>query len=298
MNGYHIPVMLTEVMEGLGVASGKQYIDATIGGGGHGIEIVKRGGKLLGIDADNEAVAGTRETFRTLLPYAKETVDWILVHGNFRNLKKIAVENGFENVSGVLFDLGVSSHQLDTPDRGFSYRFLESPLDLRMDQSSGKPAYELIRDVSEEELYEIFSRFGEEERARTIAHAIVLARRVAPIRTTGDVVNIVTGAIGQGSKRTATLSRVFQALRIWVNDELRTLREGLSGSWEVLEANGRIAVISFQSLEDRIVKQEFKSVRWEIVSKKPIVASVDEVRLNRRARSAKLRIAKKNVLPI
>ncbi|MEK7588129.1 MAG: 16S rRNA (cytosine(1402)-N(4))-methyltransferase RsmH [Patescibacteria group bacterium] len=273
---YHIPVMVQEVIEGLQINPGKRYIDATIGGGGHGVEIVRRGGLLLGIDQDTEAIEEVKRIFK----------DWKIVQGNFRDIGKLAREHGFSEVDGVLFDLGVSGHQLDSASRGFSYRFGDAPLDLRLDQKKGRTAADIIARASEEELYEIFAKYGEEERAGAIAHAVVLARRVKPIATTGQLAAIV-------SESQPTLSRVFQALRIAVNDELEALREGLLGSESLLVSGGRLAVISFHSLEDRIVKEFFKRAIWKMITKRPQRASFHEVEENIRSRSAKLRVAEK-----
>jgi len=260
---YHEPVLTAHVLDLLQVAPGKKYIDGTYGGGGHTRAIRKRGGIVLGIDADPDAGA---------------------ILGNFRDIETIAQENGFEAVDGILLDLGVSSHQLDTASRGFSYRFVSSRLDLRFNQKSGETAAQLVNRVSEEELYEIFSSFGEEERARAIAHAIVRARFVKPIATVGDIVGIV-GA------QNASLSRIFQALRIAINDEFGALKEGIIGANRLLVPGGRLAVISFHSLEDRIVKRMMAGSGWSVVNRKPITARALEVYKNKRSRSAKLRVA-------
>lgn len=262
----HIPVLLNEAIQGLNVAPGKRFIDATYGGGGHAKEIERRGGEVLAMDVDSDTKA--------------------TVIGNFRNIEKIAREHGFSNVNGILFDLGVSSHQLDTEERGFSYRFTDAPLDLRLNQSKGETAAQLVNRASSEELYEIFTRFGEEELARTISHDIVRARAIAPIETTGDLVRIVGSHPG-------TLSRVFQALRIAVNDELEALKEGLLGAEKLLDKNGRLVVITFHSLEDRIVKQFMQRDQWRVITRKPIASSWGEQKENPRSRSAKLRIAEK-----
>lgn len=272
---YHEPVLLTQVLEAIQIQPGKQYIDGTVGGGGHAAEIVKRGGILLGIDTDGEAIEFAKEKLGTGVR---------LVQGNFRNIERIAKENGFDQVHGILLDLGVSSYQLDTPGRGFSYRFSDAPLDLRLDQTKGETALELIHRLSEKELYEIFARFGEEERAGTIARLIVGARGM--IKTTGDLAKIV-------GKDSGTLSRVFQALRIAVNDELKALEEGIAGAKRSLVPGGRLAIISFHSLEDRIVKREMGKAGWQLVNKKPIVPTWEEIARNKRSRSAKLRVAEK-----
>lgn len=275
MNGTHVPVLVTEVIEAFGVSPGKNYIDATVGLGGHTAEIVKRGGIVLGIDQDKEAIELVQERLRNTT----------LVHGNFRDIEKIAHENGFGSVDGVLFDLGVSSLQLDTPQRGFSYRYTDAPLDLRMDQSKGETAAELINRASEKELYDIFSQFGEEQHSRSISEALYRAR---PVRTVGDLVRIV------GTNK-SVLSRIFQALRIAVNDELGSLKAGLEGAQRLLKPGGKLVVISFHSLEDRIVKRWMRSSGWDVVTKRPLVPGTEEVDTNRRSRSAKLRIAIKKL---
>jgi len=282
MNTYHKPVMVTEVIEGLDVDAGKKYIDATTGGGGHAVEIEKRGGKVLGIDQDPEAVE-----------FAKQNFKGKIVRGNFRDIEKIAKDNGFDQVDGILFDLGVSSHQIDTPERGFSYRYLQAPLDLRMDPEQGVSARDYINKLSEEELYEIFATYGEEKLARAIARAFVGTRRERPLTTVGDVVEIVSLAVRDARARTSTLARVFQALRIAVNDELGALKVGLRGAGEVLGSGGRLVVISYHSLEDRIVKREIRRLGYKQINKRPMTPSGNEIQENHRSRSAKLRIAVK-----
>ncbi len=286
MSAFHVPVMLEEVLKGLHIEPGGKYIDATVGGGGHGIEIVKRGGVLLGIDADREAVEYAVEN-------AKLGREYKIIQGNFKDIDKIAMSEGFSEVSGILFDLGVSSHQLDTPERGFSYRFTDAPLDLRLDQTKGVTAAQLVNRVSEEELYDIFARFSEEELARPIAHALFRACAVKSVESTGDLVAVVETVVKEQKKRNAVLSRVFQALRIAVNEELTSLRMGLEGAEKLVRKNGRLVVITFHSLEDRIVKQFMRQGEWNVVTKKPIVAGLEEQARNRRARSAKLRVAEK-----
>ncbi len=282
MNTYHKPVMVTEVIEGLDVDAGKKYIDATTGGGGHAVEIEKRGGKVLGIDQDPEAVE-----------FAKQNFKGKIVRGNFRDIEKIAKDNGFDQVDGILFDLGVSSHQIDTPERGFSYRYLQAPLDLRMDPEQGVSARDYINKLSEEELYEIFATYGEEKLARAIARAFVGTRRERPLTTVGDVVEIVSLAVRDARARTSTLARVFQALRIAVNDELGALKVGLRGAGEVLGSGGRLVVISYHSLEDRIVKREIRRLGYKQINKRPMTPSGNEIQENHRSRSAKLRVAVK-----
>jgi len=287
---YHEPVLIGEILRGLEVSKGKRYIDATLGGGGHSVEIVKRGGILLGIDTDTEAIEFARGRLSLL---GQEGKQWKVVNGNFRDIGRIARENGFETVDGMLFDLGVSSHQLDTPARGFSYRFGDSPLDLRLNQGQGETAAELVNRLGEGELYEILATLGEEERARTISALIVRARAIAPLTTAGDLVAAIDATHLPKPVLYGVLSRVFQALRMAVNDEIGALKEGLQGASEIIAPSGRIAVISFHSLEDRIVKLALKGHGWQAVTKKPIVAMQEEVDRNVRSRSAKLRIAEK-----
>lgn len=272
---YHTPVLLKEAIDALAVEPGKKYIDATVGGGGHARAISAKGAEVLGIDRDPEAIAE-----------AKKTLQIPLVAGNFADIEGIAKKHGFGAVDGVLFDLGVSSHQLDTPERGFSYRFEDEPLDLRLDRAVGETAADLVNRSSEDELYEIIATYGEEELARSIAHGILRARRVNPIVTVGDLKKIVGG-------EPARLSRVFQALRIAVNDELGSLKRGLTGAHHVLVPKGRLVVISFHSLEDRIVKQFLRTGGWRLITTKPVTADRDEVMRNSRSRSAKMRVAQK-----
>lgn len=293
MSVFHVPVMVKEVIESLGIVSGKRYIDATVGGGGHGREIIKRGGNLLGIDVDHEAIEHARIELKVQCPELKEGRDWTLVQGNFRDIEQIAKQHGFEQVAGVLFDLGVSSHQLDTPQRGFSYRYKQAPLDLRFDQTQEETAQNLINRLSEKELYEIFTRFGEEELAGAIVRVIAGSRRLKPIVTSGNLVEIIETVVKNQREKNAVLSRVFQALRMVVNDELGALKEGLKGAEKLLAPGGRLAIVDFHSLEDRIVKQFMRRPGWLLIKRKPTRASRKELLQNRRARSAKLRIAEK-----
>ncbi len=279
MKTFHDPVMVQEVIDGLKVQRGKRYIDATVGGGGHARAIIKRGGMLLGIDQDREAVDIVK--------------DGKIVWGNFRDIERIAKENSFDNADGILFDLGVSSHQLDTPQRGFSFRYRQAPWDLRMDQSKGIPAWEYIKKLSEEELYEILATFGEEKLARAIARAFVRARRVRLSTTVGDIAAVVDEVVPNPREATATLARVFQALRIAVNDELGALRDGLRGAAAILGSGGRFAVLSYHSLEDRVVKREIERLGLRAMNKRPMRPSAREQQENPRSRSAKLRIAEK-----
>ena len=291
---FHIPVMSEEVIKGLDIQEGKKYIDATLGGGGHGMEIVKRGGRLLGIDQDREALEFAKQNLKSPISNLKlKDADWKIVQGNFRDIEKIAKENGYDDADGILFDLGVSSHQLDEGERGFSYRFGEKVFDLRMNQKSGVSAKDQLARLGEEEIYEILARYGEEECARAIAHAFTVARRLRPIETTGDVVRIVSEVYKDQKIRFGALSRVFQAFRIVVNDELGSLKDGLSGAEKLLVGGGRLVVISYHSLEDRIVKLYMRNKNFYERTKQPIRPTPAEIQQNPRARSAKLRTAVK-----
>lgn len=290
MNDFHKSVLLREVLEGLRVKENEKYIDATLGGGGHSLEILKKGGKVLGIDCDSEAIEFVK------LSIAEESL--ILARGNFRDIDKIAHLNNFDLVSGIIFDLGVSSHQIDEPTRGFSFQN-EGPLDMRMDQELGVKALDLIRILTKGELCEIFTKFGEESRAWEISDAIVRTRSIRPIETTSDLVRVITEALkvkrlNSDFSKADLSKKVFQGLRIIVNDELNALEEALPKAVKLLKQGGRIGVISFHSLEDRIVKRSFiefeKKGLGKIITKKPITPSSEELKMNKRVRSAKLRI--------
>jgi 16S rRNA (cytosine1402-N4)-methyltransferase len=293
MTSYHTPIMVREVIEGLRVEKGKRFVDATLGGGGHTSEIVLNGGIVLGIDADSDAISFAYNRLKELDSDKKEGKDWILAKGNFRDMASIAGQHGFESVSGVLMDLGVSSFQLDMEAKGFSYRFADGPLDMRFDQATGETARDLVNSASREELYEIFTKYGEEERAWPIVDALVRARQVKKLETTGDLIRVVKGVVGDNSGTAGVLSRIFQALRIQTNEEMQALTEGLAGAHQILAVGGILAVITFHSLEDRIVKQTMRESGWNIITKKPIIATEEEQQSNRRSRSAKLRIAQK-----
>ncbi len=291
MSNFHTSVLLKEAIDLLQVKKGGKYIDATLGGAGHALEIIKRGGIVLGIDCDEEA-----------LNYVEKNFKLTLAKGNFRDLEEIARLNNFNKVSGIIFDLGVSSFQLENGKRGFSF-LKGGPLDMRMDKELGVKASDLLNILPKGELYEIFIKLGEEHRARAISDGIVSARRIAPIQTTGDLSSVIQKALGIKGEITdftkANISkRVFQALRIAVNDELENIRIALPKAMELLQSGGRVVVISFHSLEDRIVKQSFiefeKQDMGKIISKKPIVSSEEELKKNPRSRSAKLRVFEKN----
>ncbi len=305
----HVSVLLSEVVAGVAPRPGGRYIDATLGGGGHALAIIASSspdGRLLGIDADTEALAAARAR---LGPYAERAT---LAHGNFGDIGAIAREHGFDTVDGIVFDLGVSSYQLDTAERGFSF-MADAPLDMRLDQTSGQTAADLVNELDEGELADIIYRYGEDHASRRIARMIVEARRKERIETTGQLAEIVTRALGGRKGKIHPATRTFQGLRIAVNHELDRLEAALPQAVELLAPGGRLAVISFHSLEDRIVKLFFRAEagrptfeqreqgveerppRLRIVTNKPIVASADEERSNARSRSAKLRIAEKVV---
>jgi len=289
MNEYHKSVLLEEAMRYLAVKPGKKYIDATLGGGGHTKEILVRGGHVLGIDVDEEALAFVKEKLKT---EHSKFENFTVARGNFADIDRISRDKGFKKVSGILFDLGVSSHQVDEAERGFSFRE-NGPLDMRMSNKLTVKASDLINGLSKKELVTLFEKLGEEWNARPIADAIISTRRRNPIVSTkqlADIVESVTAKTGKIHPAT----KVFQALRIAVNDELNSLRDGLRRSVELLEDHGRIVVISFHSLEDRIVKDMFKDFsetkKGKVLTQKPLTPSEEEIQINPRSRSAKLRV--------
>lgn len=288
----HTPVLLKEIIELLNPQPNENFIDCTLGGAGHALAILEKTaprGKVLGIDASDESL-------RIVSSYIKgrdlET-RLILVRDNFVNLRRIVEENNFCEVDGILFDLGLSTDLLESSGRGFSF-LCDEKLDMRFDDRADIPtAVDLINGLKQEQLADIFYRYGEERRSRRIAEAIVLARRKQRINTTGELSEIVKRAIsGRGKINPAT--KVFQALRIAVNHELDNLSSAIDQSIGILNKNGRLAIISYHSLEDRIVKNKFKNNEsLKIINKKPIISSREEILINRRARSAKLRVVEK-----
>lgn len=292
MNNYHIPVLLQEVLQYLKIKPEGLYIDATLGGGGHAFAIIKHGGRVLGIDTDQDAIEHVEQELGSKNKELSKNLK--VVNGNFAQIKQLAKENGFDQVDGILLDLGVSSHQFDTPDRGFSFQ--PGPLDMRMGKSLSVTAADLVNGLTEKELSELFVRLGEEPYARRIARLIVDARKIAPFTTTDQLAGLIKRSIHSGDA-IHPATRVFQALRIAVNDELHALRESLPQAVSLLKPGGRLVIISFHSLEDRIVKQTFEKFRQEglgeNVTKKPVIATDAEVLQNRRARSAKLRVFEK-----
>ncbi len=311
----HIPVRFTETLDALKVTVGGRYVDGTLGRAGHTREILARGGEVLGIDRDEQAL---REVEDGLLRCARNDEDgharsWgrlTLVKGQHSDLERLANENGWREVDGILLYLGVSSPQLDEAGRGFSF-LREGPLDMRMDRSCGLTAADLVNTLSAEELAKVFRTWGEEPQAWRIAKAIVAARSKKPFETTKELADCVEKLIGRkGAHHPAT--RVFQALRMEVNDEMGELMRALEGGLQLLKVGGRLAVITFESLTDRVVKQFFAAhvgkmvslqqggARWEgahpkakAITRRAVVAGEEELNLNPRSRSAKLRVIEK-----
>jgi len=293
---FHTPVLLQEAIDYLNVSPGNLFIDATLGGAGHALAILKKGGRVLGLDWDKEAIKYAKNRLAKACP----PKDFWLEKASFANLKKIWQEKNLERPAGILFDLGVSSHQLETEKRGFGFR-QNTELDMRMDLEGQKvTAADLLKVLSKKELYELTARLGEEQLARPIAGAIVLARRKKPITTTTQLKNLVAGIYRHHRKRSRHIhpaTKTFQALRIAVNDELNNLKEGLNQAFEILDKKGRLVVISFHGGEDRIVKHFFKNKKEQglakVLIKKPIVPSREEISINPRSRSAKMRAIEK-----
>lgn len=301
---YHEPVMVNEIVEFLAPAPGRLIFDGTLGGGGHSEALLRRGAQVVAMDQDAHAIRHASERLKT---YEER---FCALHGNFRRFPEILAETGVLGFDGMLVDLGVSSHQLDEPERGFSFQ-KDGPLDLRMDQQALRTAADLVNMESEEELERILREFGEEPQSRRISRAIVKARAKKPIRTTSDLARIVEGVTGRkGRRHPATLT--FQAIRLAVNDELAALRQFLELAPRWLKPGGRLLVISFHSLEDRITKQAFNHLatpfcdrpEWPeprpnsdfcmtLVTRKPVEPSAEEIARNPRARSARLRVAQK-----
>jgi 16S rRNA (cytosine1402-N4)-methyltransferase len=308
----HLPVMVEEVIVALSPVAGSFHIDATVGGGGHALRILEAStpdGRLLGLDADQAAIA---RTARRLAAFGDRLV---LRQGNFEAIAELAADAGFGQVAGILMDLGLSSNQLAAADRGFSFR-AEGVLDMRFDTTVGVPASELIAGLDEAALVDLFRRYGEEPHARRIARSIVAVRATRPIVSAADLAAVVEAAVPgprPGTRRRIhPATRVFQALRIAVNRELETLPVALAAALDLLRPGGRLVVISYHSLEDRIVKRFVAaerrgcicppelpvcrcghSPRLAVVGKQPLAPSDAEVARNPRARSAKLRVAQR-----
>lgn len=303
----HIPVLFEETMEGLGIKPDGIYVDGTAGGGGHSSGILQRiseNGKLYCIDQDPSAIATVTKKF-------ENNKNVTIIQGNFGDMEMLLKERDVEGVDGILLDIGVSSHQLDTPERGFSFHE-DAPLDMRMSMQ-GATAADLVNNLPVNEIAKILSRYGEEKYAMSIAKGIEKARNISPIETTLQLAEIIKNSVPQKVRREGHPARKsFQALRIAVNGELDRLEQGLEGAFNMLKSGGRLAVITFHSLEDRIVKQTFagwaqgctcpkdfpvcvchNKPKVKIVNRKPIEASQEELAVNQRSRSAKLRICEK-----
>lgn len=307
---HHITVMKEEAVQALKVKPDGIYVDCTLGGAGHSQKIasaLSQEGRLIAIDQDDWALENAKAKLSTV----QDKV--IFVKSNFRHLRQIVEEHGYPKVDGVLFDLGVSSPQLDEGERGFSYH-ADAPLDMRMNTDQALSAHEVVNEWDEKELANVIFRYGEEKFSRQIAREINKARQIAPIETTGELVELIKKGIPAPARRTGghPAKRTFQAIRIAVNDELNAFKEALYASIEILKPEGHVSVITFHSLEDRICKQIFQEFSGgctcppdfpqcvcgnqpiiKVETRKPILPSDDELLQNNRARSAKLRIAKK-----
>jgi 16S rRNA (cytosine1402-N4)-methyltransferase len=310
MVSFHTPVMLEKVLQSLRCKPGGIYVDGTLGGGGHARAILENtapDGFLIGIDRDDDALL---ESEKRLQPFCQRK---ILIKGNFADIGEILTNLNIGKVDGILLDLGVSSHQLDTADRGFSFS-LDAPLDMRMDQSSRYRAYDLVNLSPEKELRKVIRDYGEEPMAGRIARAILAKRASAPIRTTIELADVVCRAVRRQGvrKKVHPATRTFQAIRIAVNQELSNLSTAMDAGIDQLGQGGRFSIISFHSLEDRIVKETFRS--WEgrcqcppglpvcqcqreaklrVLTRKPLRPEASESETNPRARSARLRTAEK-----
>ncbi|WP_339145723.1 MULTISPECIES: 16S rRNA (cytosine(1402)-N(4))-methyltransferase RsmH [unclassified Sutcliffiella] len=307
---HHVTVLLNEAVDGLQIKEDGTYVDCTLGGAGHSSEIVKQlsdNGRLIAFDQDDHALEHAKSVLHNYLDRV------IFIKSNFKHLKEKLYEQGITKVDGVLFDLGVSSPQLDTPERGFSYHH-EAPLDMRMDTDSPLSAYDVVNEWPYEKLVRIFFQYGEEKFSKQIARKIEEYRKTKPIETTLELVEIIKDGIPAPARRTGghPAKRVFQAIRIAVNDELGVFEDAIHQAIDVLRPGGRVCVITFHSLEDRMCKVAFKEKSQlpqlppglpvipkefeptlKLITRKPIIPSEEELEANNRARSAKLRIAEK-----
>lgn len=306
----HTSVLLQETIEYLDIRADGIYVDGTLGGAGHSIEIAKRlqGGRLIGIDQDADAVGAAKERLRS---YEDRVT---IVRNNYCNMKEELNRLGITSVDGILLDLGVSSFQLDTPERGFTYRVADAPLDMRMDQRQALTAEDIVNEYSEKELYRIIRDYGEDRFAKNIAKHIAAARAEKRIKTTGELTDIIRASIPMKVQKGGghPAKRTFQAIRIELNQELEVLRNTLDDMIELLNPGGRLCIITFHSLEDRIVKTIFKKnenpctcpsdfpvcvcgniSKGRVVTRKPILPSEEEMAENSRSKSAKLRVFEK-----
>jgi len=305
----HVSVLLKEAVEGLNIKENGVYLDGTLGGAGHSKEIVKRlaSGRLIGVDQDTNAIEKAKAEL-------KEYEDKVtIVHDNFSNIKDILRRLDIDKIDGVLLDLGVSSHQLDEGERGFSYN-QDAFLDMRMDTTQDLKAWDIVNMYSKKDIERIIREYGEENWASRVAEFIEMERQVKPIDTTGDLVEVIKKAIPSGARRNGPhpAKRTFQAIRIEVNRELDIIRDTIIDIASVLNPGGRISIITFHSLEDRIVKETFKELNLDcicpsvlpicmcnkerelkIITRKPIIPSEEELEANPRARSAKLRVGER-----
>lgn len=308
----HTTVLLEETVNGLDVKEDGIYVDCTLGGGGHSRLILSKlgeNGHLYSFDQDQTAIDYNQKNLAEYVAKGQVT----FVKSNFRNLKNELNHLGIDGVDGVLYDLGVSSPQFDDAERGFSYRF-DAPLDMRMDQTQKLNAREVVNEWSYNDLVRIFFRYGEEKYSKQVARKIESTREEKPIETTGELADLIKSAIPAAARRTGghPAKKIFQAIRIAVNDELGALEESLEQTLQILNPAGRISVITFQSLEDRLVKRMFKEQteigdlpaglpiipgdmkpKYKLINRKPIIPSEDELEENRRSHSAKLRIIEK-----
>ena len=304
----HTSVLLTETIEQLHIRPDGIYVDGTLGGGGHAYEVLKRltdGGRLIGIDQDADAIQAAGER---LCEFADHLT---IIRSNYANMKEELGRIGIFGVDGIVLDLGVSSFQLDTPERGFTYRVEDAPLDMRMDQRQTQTASDIVNGYEEKELYRIIRDYGEDKFAKNIAKHIVAARQVKPITTTGELTEIIRESIPMKMqvKSGHPAKRTFQAIRIELNRELDVLRDSLDGMIDILDDGGRLCIITFHSLEDRIVKTIFrknenpctcpsdfpvcvcgKKSKGKVITRKPILPGETEMEENPRSKSAKLRI--------
>jgi 16S rRNA (cytosine1402-N4)-methyltransferase len=307
----HTTVLLEEAVDGLNIKEDGIYVDCTLGGAGHSIEIVKRlseKGRLICFDQDTSAIEVAKERLKDYL------TNVTFIHSNFRYLKEELANIGITHVDGILYDLGVSSPQLDTPERGFSYNH-DAPLDMRMNMEATLTAHDVINNWSYEDLVRIFFRYGEEKFSKGIARKIEAAREESPIETTAELAELVKSGIPAATRRTGghPARRVFQAVRIAVNDELGAAEDSISDAITLLNPGGRVCVITFHSLEDRLCKAIFREASslpemprnlpiipegmkplLKQITRKPIIPDPKEIEGNKRARSAKLRIVEKN----